>query len=95
MAPSPARRPHAPIGSLPSPLTSTAGAAHHPAPPPPGQGKYVSLGMMRTGRDWITASIVLAVLGVLLGGNSAYKGVSTARTNSRRKKALASLEKDE
>ncbi|KIZ00592.1 translocon-associated protein subunit beta [Monoraphidium neglectum] len=58
-------------------------------------GKYVSLGMLRTGRDWITASALLAVLAALLGGNSAYKSVTTARTNVRRKKALASLEKDE
>jgi hypothetical protein len=51
--------------------------------------------MLRTGRDWITASALLAVLAALLGGNSAYKSVTTARTNVRRKKALASLEKDE
>ncbi|GBF98887.1 hypothetical protein Rsub_11525 [Raphidocelis subcapitata] len=57
-------------------------------------GKYASLGMMRTSRDWFTAFAVLAVLGAALGGNSAYKGVSTARTNQRRKKALAELEKD-
>lgn len=58
-------------------------------------GKYASLGMLRTSRDWITAAAVVAVLGVLIGGNSAYKSVSTVRTNVRRKKALASLEKDE
>ncbi|KAI8474182.1 MAG: translocon-associated protein beta [Monoraphidium minutum] len=58
-------------------------------------GKYASLGMMRTGRDWISASVLLAVLAALFGGNSAYKSVTEARTNVRRKKALASLEKDE
>lgn len=59
------------------------------------QGKYASLGFLRTGRDWISLSVILVVLGAVFGGNSAYKSVNVARTNSRRKKALASLEKDE
>lgn len=59
------------------------------------QGKYASLGIMRTTRDWITASATVAVFVIVFGGNSIYKSVTEARTNVRRKKALASLEKDE
>ncbi len=63
-------------------------------PPKHPQGKYLSLGTLRTSRDWITASVMLAVLAAAVGGNSAYKSVNTARTDVRRKKALAALEKD-
>jgi len=61
----------------------------------PPQGKYISLGMMQTGRDWLRTAIIIGALAVALGGNSAYKSLTAARSNSRRKKALASLEKDE
>lgn len=59
------------------------------------QGQYVSLGMMRTPRDWLVGAVVFTLLAALFGGNSAYKSVTGARAASRRKAALASLEKDE
>lgn len=51
--------------------------------------------MLRTARDWYTAAAVFAVLVAAFGGKSAYTGVTAARNNSRRKAALASLEKDD
>jgi hypothetical protein len=62
--------------------------------PPPHQGKYASLGLLHTARDWITAAVVLGAVALFFGGNSAYQSVSAARTNIQRKKALAALEKD-
>jgi len=58
------------------------------------QGKYISLGTLRTSRDWVSATALFGLMAVALGGNSAYKTVSAARTNNLRKRALAALEKD-
>jgi hypothetical protein len=58
------------------------------------QGKYASLGLCHTVRDWVIAAVLLGAAAVVLGGNSAYKSVSAARTSIQRKKALAELEKD-
>lgn len=58
-------------------------------------GRYASLGMLRTTRDWLVAGASFAVLAALFGGNSAYKAASSARASSRRRAALAALEKDQ
>jgi hypothetical protein len=58
-------------------------------------GKYVSLGTMRTGRDWAFAAAFFGIAALALGGTSAFKSASTARAAQLRKRALAALEKDE
>lgn len=55
----------------------------------------MSLGFARTPTDWRNALIAFIVIGSLVGGNSLVKKAKTARTTQQRKRALASLEKDE
>uniref|UniRef100_A0A7S0RVC1 Translocon-associated protein subunit alpha n=1 Tax=Chlamydomonas leiostraca TaxID=1034604 RepID=A0A7S0RVC1_9CHLO len=58
-------------------------------------GTYASLGICRTPEQWRNMAIFLAVVGAVIGGNAAAKGFSTTRTNTRRKKALQELEKQD
>jgi hypothetical protein len=64
-------------------------------PPPASQGRYATLGMARTPADWRNLTIFIVLVAGALGANSMYKSANTARTDRRRKQALASLEKDQ
>jgi translocon-associated protein subunit beta len=59
------------------------------------QGSYVSLGVARTPTDWRNISIVLVLLGAVVGGQFIMKKASSASTNRKRQRALQELEKDE
>ena len=58
------------------------------------KGSYATLGFAKTTTDWRNLAVVLAVVGGLLGANSAVKSVTAARTTQKRRRALESLEKD-
>lgn len=64
-------------------------------PPYPPQGRYASLGFAQSGADWRNMIITIAVIGGLVGSNSMVKTYKTSRSAAQRKKALASLEKDQ
>lgn len=82
---------------------SASPAPHSPPPPAPApapclrhltsQGKYLSLGLAKTPADWRNAGLIFGSLGGLLTINWLVKTVGTARKDSKRKRALASLEK--
>lgn len=58
-------------------------------------GVYASLGFARSSADWRNMSLVVGVIGALLGINWGIKKVGLAKTNRRREKALKDLAKDE
>lgn len=62
------------------------------APPPLGQGSYVSLGMLNTMGDWSNAAIAVGALALILGGNWAYSKAVQSSADRRRQKALEELE---
>lgn len=79
------------------PCPVAAAAAAPPPRSPPAtrlQGKYASLGFARTPTEWRNLAIFIGTISALLGGNWAVKAIGTSRTDSRRKAAVASLERD-
>lgn len=58
-------------------------------------GRYLTLGILNSPKDWRNFGIIIAVLAALIGGNQAVKSGLKARSTSKRNKALASLEKNE
>ncbi len=59
------------------------------------QGSYASLGICRSPADWRNMAVFLGIVGTLLGVNYGYKAMGTRTSSTKRKKALAELEKDE
>lgn len=56
-------------------------------------GSYASLGMAKSPSEWRNVAVIVGVLGAIVGGNLAFKSVSSAKHSRKRSKALRELEK--